>query len=100
MNWIDGSLYPEIDVPDNLGTKELKIDFIARLCGAWDFGLLPDPSTLRQVLSPEWKEAINETYQLTSCAYHLLRELHGLEPLSYLGVPFPEILNDECLHMI
>jgi hypothetical protein len=100
MIWIDGSLYPDKEVPEHLDFIEEKIDFIARVCAAWDFGLLPDKRTLQILLSPEWKKAVDETRQLTSCAYHLLREFHGLETLSYLGVPYPEILNDDCLRMM
>ena len=90
-------MYPDRDVPESLDTLEMKMDFITRFCAAWDFGLMPDPALLRSLLAPEWKEAVDETRQLTSCAYHLLREWHGLKPLKYMGSPYPEILNDECL---
>lgn len=98
--WIDGSLYPDQEVPASLDSLNDKIDFIARLCSAWDFGLLPLPQTLARVLKPDWKEAVEQTRLLTSCAYHLLREFHGLEPLPYLGPQFPEILNDPCLNNV
>jgi len=96
-NWIDGSLYPDQDVPDSLNTLTDRIDFIARLCSAWDFGLLPLPTTLKEILKRDWKKAVDETRLLTSCAYHLLRELHELAPLPYLGPKFPYILNDPFL---
>jgi len=35
-HWIDGSLYPDREVPESLDTLEDRIDFIARVCGAWD----------------------------------------------------------------
>lgn len=98
FNWIDGSLYPDRDVPDRLENLSDRIDFIARLCSAWDFGLLPLPVTLRQILNQDWKKAVDETKLLTSCAYHLLRDLHGLHPVRYLGPQFPEIENDPCFH--
>lgn len=98
--WLDGSLYPDEPVPESITSLPEKIDFIARVCGAWDFGLLPSPDTLDEILKPEWKEAVEETQLLTSCAYHLLRERHGLKPLPYMGPQFPEILNDPCLQRI
>ena len=100
FNWIDGSIYPDQDVPDSLESLSDKIDFIARLCSAWDFGLLPLPITLKEILKKDWKHAVDETKLLTSCAYHLLRELHGLEPVRYLGPKFPEISNDPCFRRV
>lgn len=99
-HWIDGSLYPDRDVPESLDSLNERIDFIARLCSAWDFGILPRPQTLARILKPDWKEAVDETRLLTSCAYHLLRELHGLKPLKYIGPQFPEILNDPWLSKV
>ena len=43
---IDGTLYPEQEPPDSLDMPGERIDFIARLCSAWDFGLLPDVETV------------------------------------------------------
>jgi len=99
-DWIDGSLYPDCPVPEEIVTLGDRIDFLARLCGAWDFGVMPWPQTLRQVLQPDWRQAVDETQMLTSCAYHLLRELHRLPPVRYLGPRFPEIENDPCLNMV
>ena len=78
-NWIDGSLYPDCEVPNIIDNLNDRIDFIARLCSAWDFGLLPMPGTLTEILKGDWKDAVEKTRLLTSCAYHLLREFHGLE---------------------
>lgn len=39
-HWIDGSLYPDREVPESLDILGDRIDFIARVCGAWDFGVL------------------------------------------------------------
>lgn len=96
-DWIDGSLYPDQEVPDHLDNLADGIDFIARLCSAWDFGLLPLPNTLKEILKKDWQQAVDETNLLTSCAYHLLRERHGLKPLPYVGPKFPHILNDPFL---
>lgn len=98
--WIDGSLYPDESVPTDLTTLGQRIDFVARLCGAWDFGVLPRPEALREVLRSDWRSAVEETQLLTSCAYHLLREFHGLPPARYLGPEFPHIRDDPCLAMM
>ncbi|MCI0496240.1 hypothetical protein L0Z72_14630 [candidate division KSB1 bacterium] len=95
-----GSLYPDKELPEDIDNLTDRIDFIARLCSAWDFGLLPYPVVLKEILKEEWREAVAETNLLTSCAYHLVRELHNLEPVPYLGPKFPHILNDPCLKMV
>ena len=46
----NGSLYPDQDVPENLDNLPDRIDFIARLCSAWDFGVMPYPITLKEIL--------------------------------------------------
>ncbi|HEX9972670.1 MAG TPA: hypothetical protein VGD14_11425, partial [bacterium] len=66
----NGSLYPDQDVPENLDNLPDRIDFIARLCSDWDFGVMPYPITLKEILKKEWREAVAETNLLTSCAYH------------------------------
>jgi hypothetical protein len=83
--FIDGALYPDVEPPDTLSTLAEQIDFIARLCAAWDFGLLPDWETVVEVRHPEWRKAVDACRLLTSAAYHLLREWHGLLALPYLG---------------
>ncbi len=45
-HWLDGSLYPDMDPPDTLDTLPEQVDFLARLCAAWDFGILPEESTV------------------------------------------------------
>jgi len=100
MGWIDGSLYPDCEAPATLTTLNERIDFISRLCSAWDFGVLPFPETLDEIMKSDWKEAVEETNLLTSCAYHLLRDFHSLKPLPYLGPKFKDILNDPCLEYI
>ena len=81
-------------------TLEEKVDYVVRVCGAWDFGIMPKPETLRRLRSPEWRPAIEQAQMLTSCAYHLLRELQGLPSAEYLGPRYPEIENDPCLRMV
>jgi hypothetical protein len=82
---IDGALYPDQDIPQALATLEDQVDFLARLCAAWDFGLLPDQATITEIRQPAWRQAVDDCQLLTSPTYHLLREWHNLPPLPYLG---------------
>ncbi|MEZ4661935.1 MAG: hypothetical protein R2911_30690 [Caldilineaceae bacterium] len=100
QTWIDGSLYPDIDPPDEIVTFEEQIDFIARLCAAWDFGILPEPETIYEIRRPHWRKAIDECQLLTSSAYHLVREWHGLPELPYLGQRLAYIRDDPNLEYI
>lgn len=77
-SWIDGTLYHDVDPPTELCNLADRIDFLARLCSAWDFGLLPREDTIAEVRRDEWREAVEECRLLTSPTYHLLREWHGL----------------------
>jgi hypothetical protein len=72
-SWIDGALYPDMEPPETLETLADRVDFLARLCGAWDFGVLPYPETVAEIRGPEWREAVDACRLLTSPAYHLLR---------------------------
>jgi hypothetical protein len=100
VKWLDGSLYPDREVPEKLEKIEDKMDYISRLCSAWDFGIIPLNRTLKEILKKEWKKAIDETRLLTSCAYHLLRDMHGLKSLPYMGPKYPEIINDPYLNEV
>jgi len=98
--WIDGALYPDTEPPATLDSLAERVDFLARLCAAWDFGLLPDPETVAEVRRPEWREAVDACRLLTSPAYHLLRSWHGLPPLPYLGQRMAYIRDDPNLEYI
>ncbi len=99
-DWIDGSLYPDQPVPTSLDSLADRGDFIVRLCAAWDFGVMPRPSTLRVILHPDWRDAVDEAQLLTSCAWHVLRDLHDLPRARYLGPRFPHIENDAWLAQV
>jgi len=100
MRWLDTSLYPDVEPPERLETLAEKIDFIARLCAAWDFGILPDWETIEEVRKEEWREAVDQCGLLTSPTYHLLREWHGLPRLPYLGQRLSYIQNDPNLEYV
>lgn len=90
----DGSLYPDCPAPPALDTLDAKVDFVARLCGAWDFGLLPDTPTVREIRQPHWREAVDSCQLLTSPSYHLLRQWHHLPQAPFLGQKPAYIVND------
>lgn len=96
-SWIDGTLYPDTDVPDAIESLDDRVDFLARLCGSWDFGVLPEWATVEEIRRPEWREAVDVCRLLTSSAYHLIREWHGLPEVPYLGQQTPEIRDDPSL---
>ena len=95
--WIDGTLYPDRDPPQALDTLAARVDFLARLCAAWDFGLLPDGDVVAEIRRSEWREATETCQLLTSPVYHLLRSWHGLAPLPYLGQELAYIRDDPNL---
>lgn len=95
--WIDGALYPDREPPTTLESLAERVDFLARLCAAWDFGLLPNPKTVVEIRKAEWREAVEACRLLTSPAYHLLRGWHGLPPLPYLGQQMAYIRDDPNL---
>lgn len=99
-SWIDGTLYPDRPVPPSLDTLAERVDFLVRLCGAWDFGLLPRYETVIAVRRPEWREAVDACRLLTSPTYHLLRQWHDLPRLPYLGRELAYIRDDPNLAYI
>ena len=96
-SWIDGGLYPDTNIPDNLTELPEQVDFLARLCAAWDFGRLPRADTLAEIRRPAWREAVDQTRLLTSPAYHLVRRWHNLPELPYLGQELAYIRDDPNL---
>lgn len=98
--WLDGSLYPDTDVPESLDSLADQVDFLARLCAAWDFGILPRKDTVTEIRKEGWKTAVNACRLLTSPAYHLLRRWHNLPPLAYLGQQIPAIRDDPYLERV
>jgi len=100
LSWLDGALYPDTEVPESLDSLAGRVDFLARLCSAWDFGLLPATETIAEIRKPEWKHAVDKCRLLTSPAYHLLRRWHGLLSLPYLGQQIAMIRDDPYLDQV
>lgn len=99
-SWIDGALYPDRDAPTELPDLADRVDFLARLCAAWDFGVLPERLTVEEVRRPAWSAAVEACRLLTSPAYHLLRRWHGLPPLPYLGQRLASVRDDPSLDYV
>jgi len=100
ISWLDGSLYPDVDVPESLNTLADRVDFLARLCAAWDFGVLPNANTVAEIRREDWRPAVEACRLLTSPAYHLLRRWHHLPSLPYLGQQIALIRDDPCLAQV
>jgi hypothetical protein len=96
-SWIDGALYPDTDPPAAISTLDEQLDFVARVCAAWDFGILPRQETIHEICRPAWREAVDRCRLLTSPAYHLLRRWHNLHSLPYLGQQLAYIRDDPNL---
>ncbi|MFP4394987.1 MAG: hypothetical protein ACLFTI_06955 [Anaerolineales bacterium] len=96
-DWLDRALYPDERPPTEIDTLSARVDFLARLCAAWDFGILPTAETVAEIRKSEWCEAVNACRLLTSPAYHLVRDWHGLPDLPYLGRRLAYICEDPNL---
>jgi len=98
--WFDASVYPDVEPPVTLDTLGDRVDFLARLCAAWDFGVLPRVETAEEIRLAEWRDAVDACRFLTSPAYHLLRSWHRLPPLPYLGQRLAYITEDPELRWV
>ena len=98
--WFDTSLYPDVDPPETLSTLADQVDFLVRLCSAWDFGILPRITTVDEIRHASWREAVECCRLLTSPMYHLLREWHNLEQPPYLGQQLGYIRDDPYLEYV
>ena len=96
-SWIDGALYSDTEIPSSINDLPERVDFLARLCAAWDFGLLPKIETVNEIRRPTWRETVDQCRLLTSPAYHLVRSWHNLPALPYLGQELAYIRDDPNL---
>ena len=97
---LDGALYPDQEVPEALETVADRVDFLARLCAAWDFGVLPTAGTITEIRKSDWSPAVEACRLLTSPAYQLLRRWHQLPALPYLGQQIALIRDDPYLAQV
>ena len=96
-SWIGGTLYPDTETSEAIDDLSEQVDFLARLCSAWDFGVLPTIETVTEIRRPKWREAVDQCRLLTSPAYHLVRSWHNLPNLPYLGQELAYIRDDPNL---
>ena len=105
---IDYSVYPDVDeLPIALNTSEDRADYVARICGAWDFGVVPTPETFS--LFAAWGEVFDCFPLLHSPAYAAFRSWFGWPPIlggSVLQANFEQVdrrngrSTDFCLEWI
>jgi hypothetical protein len=91
---------PDQEPPSELRTLGDRVDYLHRLCAAWDFGILPDPEAVRKVRAEGWRDAVDHCRFLTSPTYHLLRGWHGLVRLEFLGTVPARISSDPSLEFV
>uniref|UniRef100_E6Q5I5 Uncharacterized protein n=1 Tax=mine drainage metagenome TaxID=410659 RepID=E6Q5I5_9ZZZZ len=75
MTAIDGSVFPDREPPSAFERDEDCADYIARICAAWDMGLLPEPGTL--ALFSGWRRIFDRFPIPSSPAYHAFRASFG-----------------------
>ena len=85
---LDHSVYPDVPPPASLDTDEDKADYVQRICGAFEFGIVPEMETIH--LFAAWKSVFDKFPLRASPAYHAFRTYFGWEPveqLPFLGTP-------------
>ncbi len=98
--WIDLTLYPDEDPPGEITSIPDRVDFLRRVCAAWDFGILPCAETVQELKRPEWRGAVETCHFYGSVAFHVVRGWHALPRAPFLGQPKAAILDDPCLKLI
>ncbi len=78
--WLDTALYPDEEPPADMDSLPARVDFLARLCAAWDFGILPDPETVAEIRQPHWRGGGGGCRPLTPPAPHPLPPRPGRPP--------------------
>jgi hypothetical protein len=105
---IDYSVYPDTDELPTLLTKiEDQADYVARICGAWDFGMVPTAETF--ALFSTWREVFDQFPLLHSPAYAAFRSWFGWPRIpggSVLLADYERIdrrdgrMSDPCVELI
>jgi len=70
---LDRSVYPDVVPPATLVTDGDRADYLARICGAWDFGVVPTWDTINAFA--QWRDVFDRFPLPTSPAYAALRSL-------------------------
>jgi len=106
--YIDASVYPDLDEPpESLDSDADRADYVQRICGAWDFGIVPRNETFD--LFATWRDVFDR-YPLTcSLAYHTFRAIFGWPrvPAAILETPWERYDHqhgrldpDPCLELV
>ncbi len=73
---LDHSVYPDLEAPPHdLPTSADKSDYVHRICGQWDYGIVPEPETF--ALFADWREVFDAFPIDHSPAYHTFRSWFG-----------------------
>lgn len=75
MTRIDYSVFPDREMPIAIETDGEKADYVARICAAWDFGLIPTRETI--ALFAQWREIFDRYPIVTSPAFMAFRSWFG-----------------------
>jgi hypothetical protein len=86
VSYIDQSVYPDIEAPEEFVSDEEKADYIHRICSAWDFDVYPERETF--ALFRTWKDVFDRYPLAESPAYHTFRRLFGWEEVPMVRNPF------------
>lgn len=103
---LDASVYPDREPPASFDGDEERADYVARICGAWDFGVLPDEATFE--LFAQWRDCFDRFPIEGSPAYHAFRQIFGwpkngearIFRAKYEKLDAREGRTDPCDHLI
>jgi hypothetical protein len=105
---LDHSVYPDINPPpDDLLSIEDRMDYVHRICAAFDFGIFPEETDWE--LFAGWKEVFDRFPMTDSPGWHTFRSWYGWEPAPHtqrLGAPvwkeedLREGRTDPCEEMV
>jgi len=78
---LDLSVYPDLDDPPRIFRDDReRADYVARVCGAWDFDLVPTRETF--ALFAGYRSVFDGYPQYGSAAFAAFRSLYGWPPLA------------------
>jgi hypothetical protein len=73
---MDLTVYPDLDeLPREFKTDFDRAEYLARICGAWDFGIFPTSETFE--LFADWRDIFDRFPLIDSPAYHTFRTHFG-----------------------
>jgi hypothetical protein len=79
---IDYSVYPDLDDVPAFVCDADRADYVARICGAWDFGVVPTPATFEEFAT--WRPVFDRYPIATSPAYVAFRSWYAWEPIEHV----------------